>query len=105
VSLRESWKPECHAPNFHWTLTREAAKPARRQKKAMSYQSVIDGEQDLINAMDHRFIQDDLNQLLNLHLLKVEYNTDGTGSYGITRNAVRFIEAINETAPSKESCE
>jgi len=71
----------------------------------MSYQSVIDGEQDLINAMDHRFIQDDLNQLLNLHLLKVEYNTDGTGSYGITRNAVRFIEAINETAPSKESCE
>jgi hypothetical protein len=59
----------------------------------------IDGDQDLIKAIDRRFLEDDLNQLVALRLLTVEYNADGTGHYGITRNAVRFIDAIKESTP------
>ena len=59
----------------------------------------IDGDQDLMKAMDRRFLEDDLNQLVNLQLLTVEYKPGGTGHYGITRSAVRFIETIKESTP------
>jgi hypothetical protein len=61
---------------------------------------LCNGEQDQLSVTEPQFIQDDLNQLVSLHLLTVEYNADGTGIYGITRNAVRFLDAINGKSPS-----
>ena len=53
------------------------------------------GEQSQISVLEPRFIQDDLNQLVTLQLLTVEYNTQGTPIYHIARNAVRFINSID----------
>lgn len=44
-----------------------------------------------VGVTDPRFIQDDLNQLVNLRLLTVQYNSNGDPYYGITRSAARFI--------------
>jgi hypothetical protein len=65
----------------------------------------IDGEQEPMEALNPRFIEDDLNQLANLQLLTVEYNADGTGLYGITRSAVKFVEAISGKTTSNSTSE
>jgi hypothetical protein len=59
------------------------------------------GEQ--IGVLDPRFLADDLNQLAALQLLSVEYNSEGMPLYGITRNAVRFIETISASNSTSKS--
>jgi hypothetical protein len=55
---------------------------------------ILNGES--ITVTEPQFIKDDLNQLCRLNLLAVvEYNTQGTPIYGISRNAVRFMEAVD----------
>ncbi|HZQ20444.1 MAG TPA: hypothetical protein VFA90_17250 [Terriglobales bacterium] len=51
------------------------------------------GEQ--MEVTEPRFIQDDLTYLARLGLLAVEYNSQGDPIYGITRNAVRYIQAVD----------
>jgi hypothetical protein len=55
------------------------------------------GEQKQIGVTEPRFIEDDLNQLVAIGLLTVEYNSQGAPIYGITRNAVRFVNTIEGT--------
>jgi len=55
------------------------------------------GEQSQISVLEPRFIQDDLDQLVSLRLLTVEYNSQGTPIFHITRNAVRFINTLGGT--------
>jgi hypothetical protein len=45
-----------------------------------------------------RFIQDDLNALVSLGLLNLEYASDKRRDFQITRNAVRYVEAIRKMA-------
>jgi hypothetical protein len=50
----------------------------------------------LIEVTEPRLIADDLNQLVALQLLTVvEYDSEGRPIYGITRNAVRFMEVVD----------
>jgi hypothetical protein len=51
------------------------------------------GDQRQLEVTEPRFLQDDLDQLVAQKLLTVEYNTDGHGIYGITRDAVRLISS------------
>ena len=48
-----------------------------------------------IEIMEPRFIEDDLNQLVALQFLSVKPNSQGNPIYGITRNAVRFMEVVD----------
>lgn len=48
-----------------------------------------------IQYNEPRFLEDDLNSLVNLGLLRLRVGSKGTEFYGITRNAVKFIEATN----------
>jgi len=59
---------------------------------------VPNGEQFTIS--EPRFIGDDLDKLVELGLLTVEYNSQGTPLYHITRNSVRFLKAANENLAS-----
>ena len=47
-----------------------------------------------IEVKDQRFLNDDLNTLVEFGLLRIRYGSDGTEFYGITRYAVEFVEAI-----------
>jgi hypothetical protein len=47
-----------------------------------------------VEVTDPRFIGDDLNQLVALQVLTAELNSRG-GFYVITRNAIRFMEAVD----------
>ncbi|MBM4031936.1 MAG: hypothetical protein FJ291_09140 [Planctomycetes bacterium] len=42
------------------------------------------------------FLDDDLNALVEMGLLRLRYGSNGIPFYGITRDAVRFVEAIGE---------
>lgn len=53
------------------------------------------GEQKQIEVTEPRFIEDDLNHLVDVHFLTVETNADGSAIYGITRRAVRYIQTTN----------
>jgi hypothetical protein len=48
-----------------------------------------------IEISQPRFIADDLTQLVRLRLLTEERLSQGDATYGMTRNAVRFIEALD----------
>ena len=48
---------------------------------------------------DSRFLKDDLEQLLRLGLLTLEDNSDGSHIFRLTRNAVRYLHAIDGTVP------
>lgn len=49
-----------------------------------------------VQIEDSRFLDDDLNTLVNLGLLLPRTTAGGTQEfYGVTRNAVRFLKAIN----------
>lgn len=58
------------------------------------------GEQQQLGVTEPQFIQDDLNDLASRGFLRVEYNADGHGIYHITRNAVRFIHALEANRKS-----
>ena len=45
---------------------------------------------------EQRFLGDDLDKLVGLGLLMVELNPQGDPLYHITRNAVRFLKALDE---------
>lgn len=50
-----------------------------------------------IGVEDYRFLDDDLNALCELGLLRPRTNLDGTQEfYGVTRNAVKFVQATNQ---------
>jgi hypothetical protein len=50
-----------------------------------------------ITYEEPRFLEDDLTRLIDMGLLAIKgYDSNGKPIYGITRNAVRFIEAIDE---------
>jgi hypothetical protein len=55
---------------------------------------VPNGEQ--FEVTETRFIGDDLDTLVGLGLLTVEFNSQGDPLYHITRNAVRFLKAVDE---------
>jgi len=44
-----------------------------------------------------RFLENDLDQLVALGLLSVDYNSEGNPLFGLTRNGVRYLEAIDGT--------
>ena len=48
-----------------------------------------------IEVTEPRFVKDDLNYLTALYLLAVDYHSQRGPAYRITRNAVRFIEAVD----------
>ena len=48
-----------------------------------------------INIDEVRFLEDDLDKLVGLGLLALDYGSDGTHIYRITRSSVRLIEAID----------
>jgi len=47
-----------------------------------------------IEIEDERFLNDDLNTLVEFGFLHLRFSSSGTEFYGITRNAVCFIEAL-----------
>jgi hypothetical protein len=51
---------------------------------------------EMIGVAEPRFLEDDLNQLVTLGLLTAELTGDNSANYGITRNATRFIAAIDQ---------
>jgi hypothetical protein len=48
-----------------------------------------------IVVKDIRFLDDDLNTLVNLGLLLPRYSSKGSEFFGVTRNAMKFVEAID----------
>jgi hypothetical protein len=48
-----------------------------------------------IDILDHRFMEADLDTLVRLGLLRIDYGSKGTPWYGITREAVRFIGLVD----------
>lgn len=53
---------------------------------------IIEGGSGQLSYSDPRFIEDDLNTLVELGLFRLDHNGKGARMYLITRNAVRFIE-------------
>lgn len=49
-----------------------------------------------IEFEDHRFLKDDLSNLIEYCLLRAELNRSGDRIFRITRNAIKFIEAIEK---------
>jgi hypothetical protein len=50
-----------------------------------------------ISFEDRKFLKDDLRQLVSLGLLSLDHTSDGsTEIYGVTRNAARFIDAVDQ---------
>lgn len=56
---------------------------------------LIDGAHGKIEYEEPRFMDDDLNTLVQLGLLQLEFGSRGSRRFLITREAVRFISAIN----------
>lgn len=42
-----------------------------------------------------RFLKNDLDQLVELGLFSVEYNSDGNPLFGLTRSGIRYLQAID----------
>jgi len=59
---------------------------------------LIDGPQGLIAFDEPRFIKDDLNMLVELGLLRIEYNSGGKPIYCLTRRA---SELVNQCSPDE----
>jgi hypothetical protein len=53
---------------------------------------ILEGGSGHLTYSDSRFIEDDLNTLLEFGLLRLDHNGRGDRIYLITRNAVRFVE-------------
>ena len=51
-----------------------------------------------ITITELRFLEDDLNKLVELGLLAVRHSSSGDPIFGITRNATRFIETIGKNS-------
>ncbi|MBB6367957.1 hypothetical protein FHR56_003122 [Xanthomonas sacchari] len=53
---------------------------------------ILEGGSGNLAYSDPRFIEDDLNTLLEFELLRLDHNGRGDRIYIITRNAVRFVQ-------------
>lgn len=56
---------------------------------------ILDGKGGNIEYDEPQFIDDDINTLIDIGLLKVDYNSRGNRLYVITRAAVKFLNAIS----------
>lgn len=54
---------------------------------------VVDGAGGQLKYTEPRFLDDDLNTLVELGLLRLDHNSKGQPLYVITRQAVKFVEA------------
>ena len=54
--------------------------------------TIVEGSSGNISYTDRRFIEDDLNTLVHIGLLRMDFTKGGIPLYLITRNAIRFIE-------------
>jgi len=54
------------------------------------------GKDEGIGITEVRFLEDDLNQLTELQLLTPKYSSQGDPIFHVTRNAIRFIEVVDE---------
>lgn len=49
-----------------------------------------------------RFLKNDLEQLVTLGLLSVDYNPQGSSLFGLTRNGMRYLQAIDGKAEAPD---
>jgi hypothetical protein len=54
------------------------------------------GQQMRMEIDDLRFLEDDLNALVNLTLLSIDYNSHGTPLYRLTRNGAKYAALMQE---------
>lgn len=57
---------------------------------------VFDGDVESIEYDDVRFLDDDLAVLVELGLLRLDYNSSGEELYIITRNSIKYINTIGK---------
>jgi len=57
---------------------------------------LLDGDTRQIEYEDYRFLKDDLSILVELDLLRVDYNSSGNELYIITRNSVNYINELEK---------
>ncbi|HMC26323.1 MAG TPA: hypothetical protein VKM56_00875, partial [Verrucomicrobiae bacterium] len=50
-----------------------------------------------------RFLQSEFEQLVSLGLLTVEHNSRGDPLFKLTRNAVRYLAALDGKSPAKKT--
>ncbi len=55
----------------------------------------MDGEQGELNFDEPRFIKDDFARLIELNLLRVDYNSQNKPTYVFTRFASEFVKSMN----------
>jgi hypothetical protein len=53
------------------------------------------GHRQFIEWLQYHRHEDDLDKPVGLGLLTVEYHSQGTPPYHITRNAIRFLKAVD----------
>ena len=56
---------------------------------------IIGGKGGEIEYFEPQFIEDDLNVLVSLGLLDLDYNNNGSTLYVVTRYAVKYLSAID----------
>jgi len=56
---------------------------------------LLEGAHGQIEYKEPRFIEDDLNNLVELGLVRLEFGSQGSRRFCVTRNAVDFIHATN----------
>ena len=59
-----------------------------------THYQVMDGD-GMIEIEEQRFVDDDLNQLVDLSLLRGDYNSQGGRVFYITRAAIKLLQQIN----------
>ena len=57
---------------------------------------VLDGKDQNINVTEPRFVEDDLKILIELGLLRHDYNSNGENLYIYTRAASSLVKAMNK---------
>jgi hypothetical protein len=55
-----------------------------------------------IEIIDPRFVEADLETLVNLGLLRMDYGSQGTQWFGITREAVRLVALIDQNNQAEQ---
>ncbi|HWW01069.1 MAG TPA: hypothetical protein VNZ64_15335 [Candidatus Acidoferrum sp.] len=66
-----------------------------------SGQFVLSADAQMLTVSEPRFLKNDLDQLKTLGLLSLaEYNSEGNPLFNLTRNGVRYLEAIEGKATS-----
>jgi len=53
-----------------------------------------------LTVTEPRFLKDDFAQLVALGLFSVEYNSQGDPLFGLTRNGMRYLQAIDSDNPA-----